>query len=173
MTTYRLRLISHLSTFTFLTLIFMAGCFAWKPVRPAAPPDGAEQAESVLRQYFSHLHQGDYQAAVELYGGSYQLLTGFNPDIDPADRETLLQHGCEMNGLACLRVEDVLAVSRTGVGKYTLTVTFLTELRDTFQLGPCCGEDPTGNPPVSEFDFRIEQDENGEYKVVDLPVYVP
>jgi hypothetical protein len=57
--------------------------------------------------------------------------------------------------------------------EYTLTVTFLTDLLETYQLGPCCGADPATTPPQTEFTFRVARDRSGQYKVLDLPVYVP
>jgi hypothetical protein len=156
-----------------LILLLLAGCLGQAPEKPADPPDQAAQAEAAARDFFDALHQGDYQNAVELYGGSYDVLTGMNPDLDPEDRSGLLAQGCEFNGLVCMRMGDVLSTERTGEGEYTFTVQFLREDGEVFVLGPCCGEDETSMPPVSEFQVRAARDGSKEFKALDLPPYVP
>jgi hypothetical protein len=44
---------------------------------------------------------------------------------------------------------------------------------EPFVRGPCCGASETEMPPESEFLFAVVQSEDGEYRVQDLPVYVP
>lgn len=154
-------------------LLLLASCFAWAPERPAEPPDDTAQAETVARAFFEALHGGDYEKAVELYGGSYDVLTSMNPDLDPADSPALFAQGCQFNGFTCLRLGEVLSAERTGEGEYTLTVQFLRNDGEVFILGPCCGANETEMPPMSEFPIRVIEDETGEYKVLDLPPYVP
>jgi len=156
-----------------LSLLLLSGCLGQSPEKPAVPPDEAAQAEAAARDFYAALHQGDYQNAVELYGGSYDVLTGMNPDLDPEDRSGLLAQGCEFNGLVCLEMGEVLAVERTGEGEYTFTVQFLLDDREVFVLGPCCGEDETSMPPVSGFQVRAARDGSKEFKALDLPPYLP
>ena len=154
-------------------LLLLAGCFAWAPERPATPPDDTAQAETAARAFFEALHDRDYEKAVELYGGSYDVLTSMNPDLDPADGPALFAQGCQFNGFTCLRMGEVLGAARSGEGEYTLMVQFLREDGEIFVLGPCCGADETEMPPLSEFPIRVIEDESGVYKVLDLPPYVP
>ncbi len=156
-----------------LLLLLLAGCQLNAPERPSQPPDGAAQAESTARIFFEALHGENYQLAADLYGGFYEVLTGMNPDLDPQDSAGLFARGCQFNGFTCLRMGEVLSTEKSGEGEYTLTVQFLTDDGEIFLLGPCCGEDETSMPPISEFTIRVAADENEEYKVLDLPPYVP
>jgi hypothetical protein len=42
---------------------------------------------------------------------------------------------------------------------------------NTFQRGACCDESAT--TPQGEFEYRVMKMDDGEFKVMDLPVYVP
>ena len=156
-----------------LILPLLAGCLTQAPEKPDAPPDDIALAEATLREFFQALHEGEYEKAVELYGGSYETLNYFNPDLDPADHKTLWKRVCTVNGYLCLLMGEVLAVERTDESTFTLTVQFLTNEGEVFILGPCCGADETTMPPISEFPIRISLDDQGEFKVLDLPPYVP
>jgi len=68
---------------------------------------------------------------------------------------------------------EVLSVEKTGEGEYTFTVQFLRDDGEVFVLGPCCGADETEMPPTSEFTVRVAADQRGDFKVLDLPPYVP
>lgn len=59
--------------------------------------DDLEQARETLASYFSLLHAGRYAEAVNLYGGSYDILRDWNPAVDPDDYATLFENGCETN----------------------------------------------------------------------------
>jgi hypothetical protein len=145
--------------------VFAAGCSFYSPDK--------DQAEAALRSFFDALNQGDYATAAELYSGSYAVLREYNPDLDPADHPALWERACTMNGFQCLLLGEIIPVEATGKGEITLRVEFLTRSGEVFFLGPCCGADETSMPPVSEFEFRVSQDDSGQYKVLDLPVYVP
>ena len=156
-----------------LILFLLAGCLTKPPDKPDAPPEEIPLATETLREFFQALHAEEYEAAAELYGGSYETLVYFNPDLDQADHITLWKRICTVNGFQCLRMGEVLTVERTDENSFTLTVQFLTDEGEVFVLGPCCGEDETTMPPVSEFPFRVAQEGTGAFKVLDLPVYVP
>jgi hypothetical protein len=59
-------------------------------------------AEKTLGDYLLYLSEGNYAQAADLYGGSYDLLQGYNPTVDPSDFAALLEQGCTLNGLRCL-----------------------------------------------------------------------
>ncbi len=161
------------SLIVLLFLLLMAGCIEIPPQKPAIPPEDPDRPEAAARMFFDALNVGDYQAAADLYGGSYEVLVGMNPDLDPNDGPALLAQGCQFNGFTCLRMGEVLSGEETNPGEYDLVVQFQTASGDIFQLGPCCGADETEMPPVSEFPIRIISDETGALKVLDLPPYVP
>jgi hypothetical protein len=68
------------------------------------------EAEAALTDFYDLLNQGEYEKAVELYGGSYEELEYFNPEMDPEDRAGLLAAACEINGFFCLPVSSVTAI---------------------------------------------------------------
>jgi hypothetical protein len=129
----------------------------------ACVPSGQSPAEAALRDFFSALAQKDYPTVTNLYGGEYEILTEWNPDILPSEYETLWRRGCEQNGLACLSVKDILAVKTEG-SQVTFTVTFQTADGRLFE---------TGEPVISTFDVIVSTDDSGAYKIFSLPPYVP
>jgi len=62
------------------------------------------QANLDMINFFVSLNQARYEQAVSLYGGSYEILEGYNPGIDPASKSEFLKAGCEFNGLTCLQL---------------------------------------------------------------------
>lgn len=154
-------------------LPLLAGCFSPAAEKPESPPTEADLAEETLRGFFQALHAGEYDMADGLYGDSYETLIYFNPDLDPAEHTALWERLCTVNGFQCLEMGQLISLERTDESTFTLTVQFLTDEGDVFVLGPCCGADETTMPPVSEFPIRIALDDNGEFKVLDLPPFVP
>jgi hypothetical protein len=156
-----------------LFLLLLAGCIDIPPQKPAIPPERSIRPEAAARMFFDALNEGDYQAAADLYGGSYEVLAGMNPDLDPTDKPALLGQGCQFNGFTCLRMGEVLSNEETNPGEYNLVVQFQTTSGEIFLLGLCCGADETEMPPVSDFPIRLIRDEFGNFMVQDLPPYVP
>jgi outer membrane murein-binding lipoprotein Lpp len=131
-----------------------------------------EQAQQALQVFFDQLAQGEYAAAADQYAGSYETLTTFNPDLDPDDYPTLWQYGCQMNGLQCLTLRTATFQEVTNTGEYVFTVEFNTQDGRRFELGACCGEEPT-SPPLYQFEYRVVESTDGQFRVLDLPVYMP
>ncbi len=144
-------------------LILMAACTA-----SLDESDGARQA---LTDYFTALNKGDYAAAMALYGGSYELLQEWNPDLDPNDHVALLERGCTQNGLQCLALRSATLEEQNG-DTFVFTVEFSKPDGSLFVRGPCCGATETEMPSVSQFGFTVVKVGN-RYLVQDLPVYVP
>lgn len=131
-----------------------------------------EQAQQALQIFFEQLAQGEYAAAADRYAGSYETLVTFNPDLDPNDYPTLWRYGCQMNGLQCLTVRTATLNEVTDTGEYVFTVEFNTPDGNRFELGACCGEEPT-TPPLYQFEYRVVEGGDGQFRVLDLPVYMP
>lgn len=137
-----------------------------------ADKSDSEQARQALTSFFEALSQDRYSEAAALYGGSYEVLEGYNPEIDPDDHAALWQNGCQVNGLQCLAVRTAHFNEKTAGGEYIFTVEFSTSDNRLFERGPCCGED-AATPPQSQFEYRVVQGGDGQFLVLDLPVYVP
>lgn len=145
------------------------------PPASEAPTSGDEElALQALTAFFDHLNAGRYPEATELYGGSYEVLIGYNPDLDPQDLAGLFRNGCTVNGLQCLEVRDArLQEQVPATGEYRFLVEFSTADGELFVRGPCCGATEEEMPSESEFLFTVVRGGDGEYRVQDLPVYVP
>lgn len=131
-----------------------------------------QQAAAALQAYFNALSQGRYAEAVELYGGSYETPQYFNPDVNPQEHEQLFELVCTVNGLQCLQVHEILQSKRLDADTFSFLITFTGRDGGVFVLGPCCGADETQMPPVSQFTYTVKRID-GQFKVMELPVYVP
>jgi hypothetical protein len=140
-------------------------------VREEAPPE-VKAAREALYGFFAALQAGRYAEAAELYSGSYEGLQDNNPEVDPQDRAALLENGCRLNGFQCLAVYRAVLKDQPSPGEFRFRVVFEHE-GQPFSLGPCCGADIAEMPPQSEFLYTVKQDEQGNYRVTELPVYVP
>jgi hypothetical protein len=132
----------------------------------------SEQARQALSAFFEALSGAQYAEAAQLYGGSYETLAGYNPDIDPDDHAALWRRGCMVNGLQCLTIRTATFNELTANGEYIFTVEFTNPDNSLFVLEACCGENPT-TPPQFQFEYRVVEDRDGGFRVLDLPVYVP
>lgn len=129
-------------------------------------------AEVVLRDFLDDLSAGDYDHAALAYAGSYATLIEWNPNgIASEDHAGLLKAGCEINGLQCLPVRTIEPAGRSEMG-LAFTVAFSTRDGALFVRGPCCGGDTTDQPPVSDFTYTVVKID-GQYRVLELPPYVP
>lgn len=135
---------------------------------------GEELALQSLVDFFEHLSAGRYEEAGQLYGGSYEVLSEYNPTLDPQDHAALWQGACTSNGFQCLRVRSArLQEDGSTQAEYRFLVEFYTPDDQLFVRGPCCGASETEMPSPSEFLFTVAVSEDGEHGVQDLPVYVP
>ena len=137
------------------------------------PTQEATLAWEALVTFFDKLAAGRYAEAVDYYGGEYDILVGWNPDVAPNDYATLWRNGCSINGLNCLATRSVAAGGITSNEEYLFSVEFSTREGEQFVLGPCCGVTETEQPPRTFFDIRVVQGEDGRFRVIDLPPYTP
>jgi len=128
-------------------------------------------ANQALQDFFVRLAQGENKAADALYSGSYKMLVIFNPELNVDDHTALWQSGCQVNGLKCLTIRTAIFKEETDASEYIFTIEFNTKDGSLFELGACCGENPT-RPPQSQFEYRVVEGEDGQFRVLDLPVYV-
>jgi hypothetical protein len=134
------------------------------------PTPELEAARRALGAYFDALAAGDYSTAEALYGGSYDMLTTWNPDTPAADLDTLWKLACTQNGLQCLRLRAVVLAQQISESEFKFTVEFNNADGALFQQGPCCGDDTA--PTLETFEYSVV-DSGAGWKVMDLPPYVP
>ena len=136
----------------------------------AAPKEN--RAQQTLTDFFSSLAKRDYETATSLYGGSYEILVVDNHALDPDDHVGLWKNACTVNGFQCLNIRAITFNELTQKGEYIFTVEFENTDGRLFELGACCGEAPT-TPPQFQFEYRVVENGEGTFLVLDLPVIVP
>jgi len=159
----------------FFTL-FLIGCSS-HPLSTAQPPETtlpstAGEAHDVLINFLTYLHTKNYAEAVPLFGGDYEQLQVFNPDIDSNDHLALWTWACDHQLLQCLEVRSATFEQLVG-DSYIFQVEFSNPDGSLFVLGPCCGANQTEMPPVSQFEFTVTRTAEGKFVVMNMPPYVP
>ncbi|HEX6269694.1 MAG TPA: hypothetical protein VFZ43_05635, partial [Anaerolineales bacterium] len=137
-----------------------------------APRTDADEARDTLFSFLMLLNTGKYDEAVSLYGGEYEALQVFNPEIEPEDHVALWAWACENQLLQCLQVRSATLQHQEG-DTYVFQVEFSNPDGSLFILGPCCGADETEMPPVSQFEYKVARTAEGRFVVMELPPYVP
>jgi hypothetical protein len=169
-------LIKHL--ILLLTAIALASCSAppANPVStqpaPTSLPSTASEAHDVLVNFLTLLNTKEYARAAPLYGGEYEALQVFNPEIDPNDPVALWTWVCDNQLLQCLEVRSATFEQLVG-DAYIFQVEFNNPDGSLFVLGPCCGATETEMPPVSQFEFTVTRNADGKFLVMNTPPYVP
>jgi len=139
---------------------------------PTSLPSTAGEAQEVLITFFQLMNAKKYTEGDALYGGSYETMQNWNPDIDPSDHIVLWTKACEQNGLVCLLARTVTFKELQG-DTYVFQVEFSNPDGSLFVLGPCCGANETEMPPVSQFEYHVNRNSNGKFVVMEMPPYVP
>jgi hypothetical protein len=139
---------------------------------PTSLPSTVGEAQGVLVEFLTSLHTGNYAQAAPLYGGEYESLEVFNPEIDPSDRVSLWTWVCEHQLLQCLEVRSTTFQKLVG-DSHVFQVEFNNPDGSLFVLGPCCGANETEMPPVSQFEFTVNRTADGKFVVMNTPPYVP
>ena len=150
--------------------IFLANC-AGQPALTSSPSTAGE-AQDVLIDFLTLLHTKKYAEAAPLYGGEYEALQVFNPQVDPNDRVALWTWVCENQLLQCLEVRSTEFLHQEG-DTFVFQVEFTNSDGSLFVLGPCCGANETEMPPVSQFEFTVARNADGKVVVMNTPPYVP
>jgi hypothetical protein len=138
----------------------------------ASLPSTAGEAQAVLVSFLTSLHAKNYAEAISLYGGEYESLQVFNPEIDPNDHTALWTWACENKLLQCLEVRSTTFQKSAG-DSYIFQVEFNNPDGSLFVLGPCCGATETEMPSVSQFEYTVSRNAEGKFVVMNTPPYVP
>jgi len=163
-------------TSIFLSIILLISCaprpLATTEPTPTSLPSTASEAQEVLITFFQLMNSKNYAVGDVLYGGNYETMQSWNPDVDPSDHVTLWSKACEQNGLQCLLARTVTLKELQG-DTFVFQVEFSNPDGSLFVLGPCCGANENEMPPVSKFEYQVIRNSNGKFVVMDLPPYVP
>ena len=163
----------------FLTVLFIMALAACVPravsVPQSAPtslPSTVGEAYDVLVNFLTRLHTKNYTDAAPLYGGEYEQLQVFNPEIDPDDHVALWTWACDNQLLQCLEVRSATFKELRG-DSYIFQVEFSNPDGSLFVLGPCCGANETEMPSVSKFEYTVSRNADHRFVVMSTPPYVP
>jgi hypothetical protein len=156
--------------------MFLAGCAA-PAIKTPQPTQTrlsstVSEAYDVLVNFLTFLHTRKYADAVPLYGGDYEQLQVFNPEIDPNDQVVLWTWVCENQLLQCLEVRSATFQGQVE-DSYIFQVEFSNPDGSLFVLGPCCGANETEMPPISQFEFTVSRNAEHRFVVMNTPPYVP
>jgi len=159
-----------------LSFLLVSGCaLGAAPTRATGPASDEAAARQSLLRFFHNLNDGDFDAAANLYGGSYETMAEHNPLINPSDHAALLKAACTLNGAQCLEIRSAQldeALS-TGHNEYVFFVEFNLDDGSRFSLGPCCGATAGSEHPLSRFPFQVRKTADQPFKVMTPPVYMP
>jgi hypothetical protein len=143
---------------------------AWET--PPAEASDQETARWALLSFFTFLHGGQYGEAAALYGGSYEDLPAARDDLPPTSADKALVWESECALLQCLLVSRVVEETQVSTDEFLFVVEFVNEDGSLFVLGPCCGATAAEMPPVWQWLYTVKK-MDGQFKVMDAPVYVP
>lgn len=159
-----------------LILILTVGCASQltdtaQPM-PTVTSSSTDEAWETLVKFFELLNSKQYGEASVLYGGDYETMQTWNPDIDPSDHIQLWEKGCEWNGLQCLVIRTA-TLSKQKDNISVFQVEFSNPDGSLFVRGPCCGANETEMPSESLFEYRVLKTADDKFLVMDMPLYVP
>ncbi len=113
--------------------------------------------EQVLQSYFDSIANNDFKAVVSLYGGDYDLLQSYNPDISPTDYESLFRNFINHNGGQIVKIEQIHDKKNISDDEFQFDVTF-TQEGEKFRNG-------------LHYTYTVKKI-NGQWKVMELPPYL-
>ena len=173
-------------TVSYLTVSFYQGSasYHWR-LNPAPVPTltaadqlatataDLQQARTTLTTYFSALHAGRYAEVTKYYGGGYEVLSSWQPNLNPNDHMRLFKNACLSGRLMCLEVRAVVQEEVVSPGEFKFVVEFKNEDGSLFVRGPCCGASETAMPSQFQFPYLVVKAAGDRFLVQGLPVYVP
>lgn len=132
-----------------------------------------QQARTTLTTYFSALHAGRYAEVTKYYGGGYEVLSSWQPNLNPNDHMRLFKNACLSGRLMCLEVRAVVQEEVVSPSEFKFVVEFKSEDGSLFVRGPCCGVSETAMPSQFQFPYLVVKAVGDRFLVQGLPVYVP
>jgi len=129
-----------------------------------------QAANLTLVEFFDHLNAGRYEEAAGLYAGTYQTMIDQNPSIDSQEHAALLRNACTINGFQCLQIKIAGIDRKPSPTEFIFTVQFKNKDDSLFML---VTETEQTTTPRSFFDIRVTKTSQGEFRVMDMPPYMP
>jgi len=157
-----------------ISIVLLASCTTRTPEMPVTEEYNDEQlALQALVAFLDSLHNGRYEEAAQLYGGTYEILIDHNPSVDPSNQAALMKNACTINGAECLEVKSAGPDRTISTTEFSFKVDFMNADGTLFVRGPCCGGNETDTPSQSLFIFTVDKEVDGKFLVMDMPPYMP
>ncbi len=140
-------------------------------IRYFTPADPADAARQALLTYLSALDAGRFGEAARFYGGEYEILIGYNPEIDPSSHAALFEAACTVNGFLCqLELKSILQETRVSDTEFRFTIEFQNQ-DGTLYEHPCVETGAAECWLQTQFDLTVIS-LDGQFRVLELPIYV-
>jgi len=133
-----------------MIVLLFAGC--------SNTSENIDDPDKVLKEYFELLAKEDYEAAISYYGGSYEELEGYAPNVDPKDKPALYKNYVQVTGGALVRLDEIIKKEEVNSGHYNYVVSFETPDGEIFRNG-------------QQYEYTVKKID-GRFKVMELIPYV-
>jgi hypothetical protein len=134
--------------------------------------DESEIAKNTLTTFFEYLSKNEFEKAISLTDTNdsafWDTVKIYSQDND--DKTKMLETYCTATQ-TCLKAK-VLEVKQVTKYEYSLIVQFINKDGSIYKVGPCCGEEPNGQPLKEQFDYTVKKI-NDDFKVTTPPMYRP
>lgn len=133
-------------------LLIMTGCTEKTEVYPDDP-------EAILRSYFESLYDENYDRVVTYYGGTYELLQGYHPQMNGNHHAELFRAYIEITGGQLVKIDSIINVKEILANEeYQYELTFIDKEGNSFREGMV-------------YTYGVKK-VDGKFKVMDLPPYL-
>jgi ABC-type transport system substrate-binding protein len=124
-----------------------------------------ESPEDALVAFLALMRDGRYEEAERLYGGTYEILIGWNEPVDPSDQVALLEASCTYQLRCELLIRRIEVDETAPAGVFGFLVEFEWPDGELVTLESYDGTIKT------QWRFQVIEEGDG-YPVLDLPLYL-
>jgi hypothetical protein len=118
----------------------------------------SDTPKGTLKLYFDALNKEDFDSVTRLYGGSYETLQGYNPNIDANNMIELMKSYCTINGGQIVNIDKIVSEEKKSEEEYIFKLTLKNKDGTPFQNG-------------KKYNYTVKNIE-GHFTVLDLPPYL-
>lgn len=136
----------------FALLLLIAGCTEKIEVYPDDP-------ETIVQAYFKSLYDENYNQVIIYYGGTYEELQGYHPQMDGNDRAALFRAYIEITGGQLVKIDSIVKMTEIRADEeYSFELTFIDKEGKSFRGGMI-------------YTYSVKK-VDGQFKVMELPPYL-
>lgn len=139
--------------FILISLLFiLTGCTEKTEEYPDDP-------ETLMKAYFNSLYDENYDKVATYYGGTYEELQGYHPQMDNNDHAALFKAYIEITGGQLVKIESIININEIRTNEeYSFELTFIDKKGNSFREGMV-------------YTYSVKK-VDGRYKVMELPPYL-